>query len=99
MKAVIKAVLKGAWRSTQPIRGPVLRKYEAFLRRCLPPSPPPERYPMEEWNALLDQVVRELVRLQRQNEYLQEAVDALSPERDQAAVAARASPRERLQAG
>src|SRR4051812_2037945 len=99
MKAMIKALLKGVWRSTQPVRDPILRKYEAFLRRCLPPSAPPERYPMEEWNALLDQVVRELVRLQRQTESLQEAIDALSPAPDQPAVAGLVSRKGQLQAG
>ncbi len=96
MKRLIKAMLKAPWRWTQPIRRPFVRKLEGFLARCLRPS---ERVLVEEANALMDQVVRELVRLQRQVEHLQQAVEDLSPAREAPAIAGEIDAAEHLKAG
>jgi hypothetical protein len=98
MKRVIKSALRVLWRGTGPIRRPILRKYESFLKRCLPPAVPPARYPIEETNALMDEVVRELIRLQGQTEYLRQAVEELSPPRSRPSVAEVTWPSENLKA-
>ncbi|MFO0950166.1 MAG: hypothetical protein U0835_03255 [Isosphaeraceae bacterium] len=106
MKSLIKFVLRAVWRSTQPLRRPILLKTQNFLRKTLPPppSPPPpppqpERFPVEEWNALMDEMVRELIRLQRRTEDLQRSVDALSAVVSPRAFAGEVWPREYPQAG
>src|SRR5947209_19043269 len=78
MKRLVKAVLKRMWRSTEPVRAPILRKVEGFLRRCMRPT---EWLVADETNALMDHVIRELVRLQCQVESLHEAVELLVAER------------------
>lgn len=95
MKRLIKSTLKGLWRLTQPLRRPVARKCEAFLTRCLRSN---EQYPTEETNALMDHVVRELVRLQRQVDYLQQTLEDLSAARDGVAIAGEIEPSTRGQA-
>jgi hypothetical protein len=96
MKRLIKAMLKAPWRWSQPLRRPFVRKLEAFLARSFRPS---DRILVEETNALMDQVVRELVRLQRQVEYLQQAVEDLSPAREVPAIAGEIDAAEHLKAG
>ncbi len=71
MKRQIKRLLKAAWRSTVPIRRPILAKVEQFLRRCLTGAG--QGLP-NETDVLMDHMVRELVRLQRQVEALELAV-------------------------
>ena len=75
MKRLVKRVLKMLWKATSPLRRPILRKAEAFLTRCLRPT---EALLAHETNVLMDHVVRELVRLQRQVEGLQQAVEDLT---------------------
>src|SRR5947209_4293380 len=76
MKRLVKSVLKAMWRGTLPLRRPLLRKFEAYLARCLRPA---ERFVTDETNVLMDHVIRELVRLQRQVEALHEAIEDLAP--------------------
>jgi hypothetical protein len=75
MKRLVKHILKGLWRATSPLRRPILRKVEAFMTRSLRQS---EALLAHETNVLMDHVVRELVRLQRQVEGLQQAVEDLT---------------------
>lgn len=75
MKRLVKRVLKALWRATAPLRRPFLRKIEGFLTRCLRPT---EALLANEANVLMDHVVRELVRLQRQVEGLQQAIEDLT---------------------
>ena len=82
MKRLAKAVLKCVWRSTGAIRRPVTRRYAAFLKDCVRPTELAYMvHVVDESNALLDQVVRELVRLQRQTEHLQQLTEELSADR------------------
>jgi hypothetical protein len=75
MKRLVKRVLKAIWDATRPLRRPILRKVEAFMIRCLRPT---ETLLAHETNALMDHLIRELVRLQRQVEGLQQAVEDLT---------------------
>jgi hypothetical protein len=76
MKRFLKRVLKAAWRTTEPIRAPIVRKLENFLRRALQPTEPGM---LNETDVLMDHVVRELVRLQCQVETLQQTIVELLP--------------------
>jgi hypothetical protein len=76
MKRLMKRILNAAWRSTEPIRRPILRKLENFLRRALQPT---EYALQNETDVLMDHVIRELVRLQCQVEVLQQTIVALVP--------------------
>jgi hypothetical protein len=96
MKRLVKTVVKALWRSTLPVRRPFLRKFEAYLARCLRPT---ERLLSDESNTLMEHVVRELVRLQRQVEYLQQSVDEIAPARSDLAIAGEIAPGEQLKAG
>jgi hypothetical protein len=84
MKRLLKPPLKAIWRGTALLRRPFLRKLEGFLRRCLAPTEPPrvpEVTPRDlEIEALMDHVVRELVRMQSQVEMLQQAIVELLPD-------------------
>jgi hypothetical protein len=71
----MKRILQAVWGATRPLRRPVLRKVEAFMIRCLRPT---EALLAHETNALMDHLIRELVRLQRQVEGLQQAVEDLT---------------------
>jgi hypothetical protein len=77
MKRLVKRVLKAIWRGTVPLRRPILGKLDQFLRRCLDPS---VRGVPNETDVLMDHVVRELVRLQRQVESLEQAILELLPQ-------------------
>lgn len=83
MKRLIKKVLKAAWRSTEFLRRPVARKFEAYLSRCLRPT---ERLLADETSTLMEHVVRELVRVQRQLDCLQQTVDELAEGRRELAI-------------
>ena len=97
MKRLIKPVLKFFWRATNPLRRPLARKFEQYLSRCLKPT---EAILADETNTLMEHVVRELVRLQRQVEYLQHTVEDLSAARgDELAVVGEIAPTEKLRAG
>jgi hypothetical protein len=69
MKRFIKRLLKAAWRSTEPIRAPIVRKLENFLRRALLTT---DSALLGETDVLMDHVIRELVRLQCQVESMQQ---------------------------
>ncbi len=75
MKRLVKRMLKAIWEATRPLRRPILRKVEAFMIRCLRPT---EALLAHDTNALMDHLIRELVRLQRQVEGLQQAVEDLT---------------------
>ena len=92
MKRLVKTGLKALWRGTLPIRRPLMAKFEAYLARCLRPT---ERFLTEETNVLMDHVVRELVRLQRQVESLQQAIEELSPAQGSVAIAGEIDPESR----
>lgn len=72
MKQLIKRILKAMWRLSRPIRAPFARKFEAYLTHCLRPT---DRMMSDETNVLLNHVVRELVRLQRQVESLRQTIE------------------------
>src|SRR5262249_6783362 len=76
MKSILKRLLKTAWRATEPLRAPIVRKLENFLRRALQPTDPSL---LGETDVLMDHVIRELVRLQCQVEALQETIAELLP--------------------
>jgi hypothetical protein len=71
MKRLLKRVLKAAWRSTEPIRRPILAKLENFLRRALRTA---DQGLLQETDVLMDQVVRELIRLQDQVQAMQQVL-------------------------
>jgi len=85
MKRLVKRVLKAMWRTTEPLRRPVLSKAEQFLRRCLQPNEPGL---LSETDVLMDHVVRELVRLQCQVEALQQTILELLPAQPEASAIA-----------
>ena len=96
MKRLVKKVAKALWRGTLPIRRPFLHKFENYLSRCLRPT---EQLLSDETNTLMEHVVRELVRLQRQVDYLQQTVEELTPESGKLAIAGEIAPDEKLRAG
>ena len=117
MKAIIKRVLRAAWRRLAPLRRPILRKYDNHLRNLLAPlieasarsqiaSVIEERIraPLldvsrgtahnlgrieafietsarasDETDLVLNSLVREVVRLQMQVEFLQQLVSSPEP--------------------
>jgi hypothetical protein len=96
MKRLVKNFAKALWRGTFPLRRPFLRKLENYLSRCLRPT---EQLLTDETNTLMEHVVRELVRLQRQVDYLQQSIEELAPETDKLAIAGEIAPEEKLRAG
>lgn len=100
MKRFVKRGLKAIWRSTEPLRRPVLHRLEKFLRRCLRNG---EQGLANETDVLMDHVVRELVRLQCQVEALQQTVLELLPAQERRAIAGEIepsrTPAEQLKAG
>ena len=100
MKKLAKRGLKAIWRMMEPLRRPVMRKLENFMRRCLVNSDPGLT---DETNVLMDHVVRELVRLQCQVESLERTVLELLPAQDRPAIAGEIepsrTPAEQLKAG
>ena len=75
MKRLLKRGLKAIWQATAFLRRPILAKFERFLMRCLRPT---EALLANETNVLMNHVVRELVRLQRQVDGLQQVIEDLS---------------------
>ena len=96
MKRLLKGMLKAVWRWTFPLRRPFLRKLRLFFADCFQPA---ERLMADEANMLMNHVVRELVRLQRQVDALQASIEELSSPRD--AIAGEIGPDEvrRFKAG
>jgi len=84
MKKLAKLVAKAMWRATLPLRRPFLRKFEEYLARCLRPT---ERLITDETNTLMEHVVRELVRLQRQVDHLQQTLEDANVEAPPVAIA------------
>jgi hypothetical protein len=68
----LKRGLKLLWRATFPLRRPLLRKLDSYLR-------PMNHFvaEAEEMTMVMDHVVRELVHLQRQHEELRETIEEL----------------------
>jgi len=101
MKDLLKAILRKAWRATAPVRRPIARKIHAHITSCVDAAyRPPAVVMPDEAFVLMDQVVRELVRLQRQVDTLQESLDALAHERTKPAIAGEFElMNERLKAG
>jgi hypothetical protein len=89
MKKLAKRGLKAIWRMMEPLRRPVLRKLENFMRRCLVNS---DLGPTNETDVLMDHVVRELVRLQCQVEALQQTILDSIPAREGPAIAGEIEP-------
>jgi hypothetical protein len=89
MKRLVKRGLKSVWRSTEPLRRPILRKLENFLRRALQSTEPGL---LSETDVLMDHVVRELVRLQCQVEALQQTIIELLPAPEVRAIAGEIEP-------
>jgi hypothetical protein len=81
MKRLVKRGLRAFWRWTSPLRRPLLSKIDGYFDRRLQPDErllAAERQRAEETNAVLNFVVRELIRLQRQVETLQQSIDDLA---------------------
>ena len=77
MKSLIKAPLKALWRWTLPIHRPILRKISGFIARSVTSSV--NQAPVtEETGLLMDHMIRELVRLQKQVEHLQTLIEEQS---------------------
>jgi hypothetical protein len=101
MKRLVKRVLKAVWRSTEGLRRPILSRVERFLRHCLQPI---DSSQLTETDVLMDHVVRELVRLQREVEALQHTIlEHFGAEEDRPTIAGEIEPAgggdERLKAG
>lgn len=96
MKRLTKTVAKAMWRRTAFVRRPFLRKLEGYLARCLRPT---ERLLADETSTLMEHVVRELVRVQRQLDVLQQTVEELAPARSELAIAGETDSDAQLKAG
>ncbi|MFO0910742.1 MAG: hypothetical protein U0794_20745 [Isosphaeraceae bacterium] len=77
MKRYLKRPVKAVWRWLAPIRRPIMAKIEATLVRCC--NQPRALGTPEEAQVLMDHLVRELVRLQKQVDMLQAAIEDLAP--------------------
>ena len=77
MKRLIKAPFLAAWRLTFPLRRPVILKLSAFLARSVP-RPVTHCHVSEETGLVMDHMVRELIRLQKQVEHLQMLIEEQS---------------------
>jgi hypothetical protein len=89
MKRLVNRGLKAVWRRTEPLRRPILRKLESFLRRALQPT---ESGLVTETDVLMDHVIRELVRLQYQVDALQQTIIELLPAPEVPAIAGEIEP-------
>jgi hypothetical protein len=76
MKRLIKAALKPLWRRAIGGIRPVKLWFEETVARSLRPT---ETLLVDESRFLMEHVVRELVRLQRQVQELEDAVGCLGP--------------------
>ena len=74
MKRLVKGPIKAVWRWTAPLRRPVVDRFEAMLRRCC--DRPHVCHVTAETALLMDHLVRELVRLQKQVDARRVAGDA-----------------------
>ena len=90
MKRHVKRMLRAGWNATFPLRRPLAVRLEAFLRGCIPNAPDP--------TIVLDHVVRELLRLQEQVDYLQATVEEMRAEREPLTIV-RSADRDRMKAG
>lgn len=106
MRRLLKSVLRAMWRSTLPFRRPFLRKVNDYLARSLHPTERllaehlgASRALADETTILMDQIIRELVRVRRQVEELQQAVDELSGSQTGPTIAGEIEASERLKAG
>ena len=77
MKKWIKAPLKAIWRWTFSIRRPVIMKLSGFIARSVP-RPVHHCHVSDETGLVMDHMVRELVRLQKQVEHLQMLIEEQS---------------------
>jgi hypothetical protein len=77
MKRLFRRALKAIWMRTHPIRHPLMRKLEDLIARSTPRTPPCRV--SDETGLLMDLMVRELVRLQKQVDAIQQAVEDLAP--------------------
>jgi hypothetical protein len=71
MRRLVNRGLRTLWRSTEDLRRPILFKLETFLKRCIYSA---YANLFSEADVLMDQVVRELIRLQSQVEALQQTI-------------------------
>jgi hypothetical protein len=79
MKCALKRLSKALWRTTAPIRRPILVRAGAYLEQRLLA---PDDTMSHEINGLLDHLARELSRTQRRVESLQLAVEELKERRE-----------------
>ena len=89
MKRLIKRTLRAIWELAGPIRRPIARRMEQFIARSVP-----DRHACHvsaETGLLMDLMVRELVRLQKQVDQVQQALEELTPARTGLAVVGRES--------
>ena len=90
MKRHVKRMLRAGWNATFPLRRPLAVRLEVFLRGCMPHIP--------DSTIVLDHVVRELLRLQEQVDYLQATVEEMRAEREMLTIV-RPSDHDRMKAG
>jgi len=91
MNRLLKFPFKVLWRMTAPVRRPLVRRLEALLTRCCSPTYHLNNtnicHVTEESNLLMDHMVRELVRLQKQVDQLHHAVEDITHSGSHAALA------------
>ena len=73
----LKRPLRAIWVKTYPLRRPIMRRAELFIARSVPQTSACRV--SEETGLLMDLMVRELVRLQKQLDHLQQSVDDIVP--------------------
>jgi hypothetical protein len=76
MTSLLKRLLKALWNSTLPVRRPLTKKIEDLISRSAPKIPACRV--SDDTGLLMDLMVRELVRLQKQLDELQQSVDDLA---------------------
>lgn len=86
MKRFLKAILSACWRWTAPVRGPLVRRFDAHLAAAVAPAirvePPPrvDESLLREVDLALNSLIREVVRLQMQLEALRPADEQVEGE-------------------
>jgi hypothetical protein len=77
MMSLLKRPLRALWVWTYPLRRPLTKRIEDLIARSAPQIPACRV--SEETGLLMDLMVRELVRLQKQLDHLQQSVEDLAP--------------------
>jgi hypothetical protein len=76
MKRLFKKLAKSLWRLSEPVRGPVIRKFDRHMMHLIG-SVQPRSDPPVDIDLALSGVVRDLARLQIQLEVIQQQIEDL----------------------